>query len=511
MRWMLHDAMRWVHTWGGIITGLVLMIAFLMGSIAVFDDELDRWMMPDTRLPAMTEQVSLDRIIQPLIQQLAPPDARQVNWWAVLPDVRNPVIKLGLYGKPFANRQYLIDPHSGHLLPDPGTLGAREFFYRMHYSLLLRTANMPRLGVWLVGFAAMTMLVCIVSGIIIHVRIFKDFFTYRAGKNRQRSLLDLHNLAGVLVLPFHIMITFSGLVIFFTIYLPSAIQTLYSDGETSFYRQQGYYDRPPAMRPAPQQASLDSMARQATHIFNDAISVVHVHYSGDANAYVGMYPSGRNSIGSDGVISMYFDGSSGAVLQTTSARPVSGIQQFIVKLHIIEFDKIILRWLYFLGGLTGCVVIATGMLYWLEKRRIKHMQQQRYGTAIVAGIALASVTGLPLATLAMLLANQLLPHHITGRQWIEVIIFVSSCLFTMAHGIIGALWHNGSLPWRTQCRLITVLALGCVAANALGTGDHLLRTIARGDWAVAGTDLVLLATAAGAAYISRHLSRRQRN
>ena len=45
---------------------------------------------------------------------------------------------------------------------------------------------------------------------VTHRRIFKDFFTFRPAKGGQRAWLDAHNVTGVLVLPFYLMITFSG-------------------------------------------------------------------------------------------------------------------------------------------------------------------------------------------------------------------------------------------------------------------------------------------------------------
>lgn len=501
MRWTLQDAMRWIHTLGGIITGLVLMMVFLMGTISVFDCELDRWMIPDTRLPSVTEEVSLDKIVRPLVAQITPPGDQVRQWWVVLPNARNPFMVLELNGQ-----HRMADPRTGRLLPDAGTFGASHFFRPLHYSLHLRVAN---LGMWLIGLASMVMLLCLVSGVIIHARIFKDFFTFRPGKNLQRSVLDLHNLVGVLALPFHFMITFSGLIIFFLIYLPSAIQVLYPKGSESFYTQWlSLYDRPAAMRPAPL-ASLDEMAAVARRIWDgSALVFVRVRHPGDANAYVEMRPLEQNLIGHS-ADAVYFDGSTSAVLQIAPLRPVSRVQRFIVNLHVITFDSSLLRWLYFLGGLAGCALIATGMLYWVEKRRVKHARQgqRSLSLAAVSGITCAAITGLPLATLSMLLVNRMLPPLLHGRQWIEVIVFFSVWLLTALHGIAGTLWrHDGSAPWRTQCEFIVVLALGCVVANALSTGDHLLRTVARGDWAVAGTDLVLLATAAGAAYATRRLA-----
>ena len=58
---------------------------------------------------------------------------------------------------------------------------------------------------------ALLMLVAILSGIVTHKKIFRDFFTLRRGKG-QRSWLDGHNATAVLALPFHLMITYTGLV-----------------------------------------------------------------------------------------------------------------------------------------------------------------------------------------------------------------------------------------------------------------------------------------------------------
>ena len=51
---------------------------------------------------------------------------------------------------------------------------------------------------WLVGLAGMAMLALCVSGVIIHRKIFVDFFTFRSGSKPRRLILDLHNVTGVL-------------------------------------------------------------------------------------------------------------------------------------------------------------------------------------------------------------------------------------------------------------------------------------------------------------------------
>src|SRR3546814_13993857 len=82
----------------------------------------------------------------------------------------------------------------------PETLGG-EFFFKWLYNL-----HAGDLGMYIVGLAGMFMLVALVSGVIIHRRIFKDFFTLRPKANGQRAWLDAHTLFGVVGFPFHLVL-----------------------------------------------------------------------------------------------------------------------------------------------------------------------------------------------------------------------------------------------------------------------------------------------------------------
>ena len=48
--------MSWVHTWVGLVICALLFAIFWMGTLAVFDREIDRWMMPMTRLQRPTHR-----------------------------------------------------------------------------------------------------------------------------------------------------------------------------------------------------------------------------------------------------------------------------------------------------------------------------------------------------------------------------------------------------------------------------------------------------------------------
>jgi uncharacterized iron-regulated membrane protein len=153
-----------------------------------------------------------------------------------------------------------IDPRSGGALPDDQLKVGSGFLYPLHYSL---TFYWKGLGFWIVGFAALMMLVALVTGVVMHRKFFREFFTFRPKKAVQRSVLDLHNMMGVLALPFHFF-AFTGLVIFAGIYFPvshTQLEPLHELHEQHEAQTTGLpHDRAGVAAPL---ASVDDMVREA--------------------------------------------------------------------------------------------------------------------------------------------------------------------------------------------------------------------------------------------------------
>ncbi len=101
----------------------MLFAIFWMGTLAVFDRDVDRWMMPMTRV-AQTRAVSLDAL-KPIAENLGR-DAGQ--WWFDLPTDRVPTMQVSVYDeKRGTDERRDVDPSTGLLLEDPGTLGGTGF------------------------------------------------------------------------------------------------------------------------------------------------------------------------------------------------------------------------------------------------------------------------------------------------------------------------------------------------------------------------------------------------
>ena len=58
-------SLNWLHAWSGVVLGGLLFAIFWMGTLSVFDREIDRWMAPMIRLPAAEKTFSLE-VLRPL-------------------------------------------------------------------------------------------------------------------------------------------------------------------------------------------------------------------------------------------------------------------------------------------------------------------------------------------------------------------------------------------------------------------------------------------------------------
>jgi hypothetical protein len=157
------------------------------------------------------------------------------------------------------------------------------------------------------------------------------------------------------------------------------------------------------------------------------------------------------------------------------------------------------------------VCIATGFLFFVEKRKRQHAAKGAAGSRIVDALAVTTVTGMVIAAISLLIANRLLPVDVPGRGDWEELAFWAAWALALGH----ALWRTAPVrqariapAWREQCGAIAALAVTAVGLNWVTTGDHLGKTLMQAYWPVAGLDLCLLSVAALAAFAARQLRAR---
>lgn len=483
------QAMAWLHTWTGLVFGWLLFAIFLTGTLAYFKDETSHWMQPEIPARPINAEASLT-LAQDYLQQHA---AGASRWLIDLPDARDPALTVRWQqepGKPGERGRFeskTLDAQTGAEVQGRDTMGG-EFFYRFHFQL-----QMPYpWGRWLATSAAMLMFVALITGIITHKKIFKDFFTFRPRKG-QRSWLDGHNAVGVLVLPFHLMITYSSLVIFMSMVMPASIVASYGSNIDAFYDE--VFPETAIPERAGQALTLPPLTafltRASEHWTGGHIKRVTVNNPGDANASVQMSRATSDKIAYEYGSDVTFNAITGEQLGATPEKSVPmTIAGGFYGLHIGHFAGPVLRWLYFICGLAGTAMIGTGLVIWLGKRQLKHAKSgvMPFELRLVEVLNIAGMAGLVSAVAVFFLANRLLPLSLSGRADWEVNGFFIAWGLSVVHASL----RKGRTAWTEQLALGALLFSAVPLINALTTPWNLVTSLTQGDWALAGFDLTCL-------------------
>ncbi|MEM9317110.1 MAG: PepSY-associated TM helix domain-containing protein, partial [Pseudomonadota bacterium] len=215
------QSMTWLHTWAGLVFCWILYFMFVTGTLGYFDTEIDHWMQPEV---SETAELSAETRTATALAYLEE-HGQGAEQWVVTPggnrDERHVRVfyrmPAGEEGEEVVSENVRLSASTGQPLDDAArkTHGG-QLLYRMHYVLHYLDRD---IAFRLVGIMTLFMFVGIISGIIAHKKIFKDFFTFRPNKG-QRSWLDMHNLLSVSSLPFQLMITYSGLIFVTVLWMP---------------------------------------------------------------------------------------------------------------------------------------------------------------------------------------------------------------------------------------------------------------------------------------------------
>lgn len=475
------QSMAWLHTWSGLVVGWVLFAIFVTGTASYYRPEISRWMRPELSeavpdpVPAMTRAGAF--------LQKTMPDA--AGWSIKTPSSENPAVQVYWWknpGGPFHHA--LLDPATGERSTVRDTRGG-DFLYRFHFEL-----NLPPIwGRWIVSACAMVLLIALISGIVTHRRIFADFFTFRRDRSAQRGWLDAHNVMGVLALPFHLMIVYTGLVTLSTMLMPWAVKTAYHGDSLRYYAESGIMvpGRQPARRPGPA-LPLGDIVQRAIAATGETPELVMVSLPGDAAATVTAFfeePPGLAHLHPQ----ILYDAATGAELgRVGEAGAATRTGAVMVGLHEAHFAAAPLRLLFFLCGLMGAATVATGLVLWTVARAPKNAAPEGFGLRLVRILNLGTIAGLPAGLAAYFLANRLLPVALDARSQWEVGAFFT---VWVVNALASALYPRPR-AWSIALTVPALAYLAIPGADVLMVGDTRFLGF---DAAMAGLGLLLLLAA----------------
>lgn len=479
--------MAQLHTWCGLLAAWLLFAVFLTGTLSYFKESISLWMQPE--LPSVAANAEWDnrRLADYWQHYLTEHASTARSWQITFPNERVPVSTAVWFGQD-GREQSILDPTTLSLVTPRETRGG-DFFYRFHFQL----HHLPAVyGRWLIGIATMMMFVAIISGVITHKKILRDFFAFRPKKGA-RSWLDAHNAFSVLTLPFQLMITYTGLITLMSLYMPWGVERAFPDADARRQATSELHAFPlsgPATGQPAALYALSELVGDAEAHWQKPVQSLRVSHPGDAGARAVVWQSTHEALSAHRPQRIY-EASSGALLAETQPQRIDEqAHGIMVGLHAGRFANWGMRWIYFALGAAGCGMVATGLLLWTSKR--KHKKGSVVGIWCVERLNIATLAGMPIAVLAFLASNRLLPVALSGRAQWEINFFFAAWLLALLHAVLR---RSASQAWREQLTLTVIMLLCLPILNLLVPSYRVLGDLAEGDWQRVSVDLMCLVSA----------------
>ena len=358
----LRRVSSWIHLYGGLALGGLLIVISVTGSALVFEDTLNEWLRPDLHhISPSGERASLDEVIGAV--RKAYPDA--TPWIANLSTgpTEPVVVRLG----PEAPSVH-VDPYRATVLgeqrPDEGLLNT---LVGLHVELLA-----GRTGGLIVGVTGLLLVLLTATGLVLWwPRRLKQLWAALWISWRQGTIrfnYDLHRAGGFYTTLFLLLTALTGSAF---IFYPTTQQLIATVTATEPW--------PPSPPTVEEEHGVETPAAVSYRDVMAAVAQVlpeaeptYLYFPESAEAPVMVrlrtppewHPNGRSFV--------YVQPSDVSILRVDDAREASWgarVLQTFYPLHVGAVGGIVVKWLYVILGLAPAVLSVTGTVIWYQRWR----------------------------------------------------------------------------------------------------------------------------------------------
>lgn len=498
------------HSWLGVIISVALFIIFWAGSIILFIPELQSWAeTPAHPVQRSAPDMPLESVVEDVVAQY--PLNREEHLTILLANEQRPYHQFYIDLQAEEGRQgpeqvaeVKVDPKTGEVVGSLEQFHLMDFLYQLHFDLRLPG------GTWLVGLVTLIFLVLLFTGIYIHARkLFRNFFLYRR-YSRRNKLLDIHNVMGVMSLPFTLMYALTGLIFNLVIIFQIAFAVfLYQGDQEALLADAGYT----SVRQELSGRTLDmSIAYELlARLENDygyPVEMLRFYNYGDDNAVIQV--SGRRPGHFSQGFERYIRLRDAALLDSSLPGENNALRKgvdVLAALHFGDFAGLDLRMLYFLLGLGVCGMIVAGNLLWIDKRALQQNVTPR-AISLVGNMTLGGCAATLVATAAAFLAERTLPLGLDAARgdWVGRLFGFAWLLSALPALVIG----DKRRYLRISLYMSAVLMGLTIAADWLLYGDAMGHLWHLGYYSIVGVEIGLLLIIALCLWIAWRLSPGQR-
>jgi len=345
------------HRYLGLLVAIPIIIISLTGSILVFKDEVDNFMIPEL-VEVNAEpgtRLNYDKLMNLLNSKLP---NYEVGSWEVFDNGTT------------ADRVYLIkhdtvdwykvylDQYNGIVLSEPVALDhyLTDWLLDLHYKFLIGDT-----GLWFTGFISLILLFMGITGLIIYRQFWKRFFTLRLNLKKVVVFSDIHKLVGIWSAPILVVLGFTGVYWNVTEIIHHEFE--HSHDEEHIVTSDLYN----------QQLSLDKIVTQSK-IQMGGFKPNYIIFPFEPDLQLTLFGEVNDiSVVTSEYSSMVnFDKQSGELLSNYDIREASlfsAVVDSFRKIHFGYFAGLPSRIIWFVIGLTPLVFAITGTYLWIKRSK----------------------------------------------------------------------------------------------------------------------------------------------
>lgn len=397
-----------LHSWSGIVLGMLLYAVIFTGTVAVVADEIGEWSnsnyhqnlllttdLDETvrHLATITEKDYLDEI------SVYENDRQQVVYFFHT-HKQNPSGEMDEYGI-----QYLLTPQGEIVYQREGfgsDIYAQDDSYALSRFLVSIHTELHIPSPWgliLTGILGLAMLIAAVSGFMMHRHLFTDMFAIRKQRNGQSLKRDSHTVAGTWSIPFAILLAFTGSFFSFSTAfgLPAMGMVAFGgDQEALMYALVG--EQQHKSEEPMDSADLTAMVRDAATRQGSVPSFLSISHIGTESAsLLAFFMPTEGKVGYEQLV---YDGTTGNFVENkplvgTVPSAGSAVLSLIYPIHFGTFAGLFSKIVWISLGVAACYVTITGLQLYAHRNEKSETGWRWFSRLCVWGFL-----GLPLCSLS---------------------------------------------------------------------------------------------------------------
>lgn len=355
----------WLHLWPGLISAAIIFFVCITGTIAVYCDEIMALSAGDARFVKEVKETRkpAEELIDIIKKEF--PKRNRPSYMVSYKDPERSV-RFNTFSREEGLSMVYIDPYTGEILKDDGTI---YFFYitvHLHNSFLL-----GKTGQWIIDIATIIFVLEIITGLYLwwpkkrNKKAMDAAFKIKTGSTKKRLNYDLHKVLGFYAAAVILLLSVTGLLIAFEPLSQSLMKAFGADTTHDWQKELPKYKEGQAP------LELNPFIERSFEKYPDKKEMQIYTYRMDSSGYYMMRVA--NQVGLKSAQSpeyVIYDRFSGDEIKLPeSALKHEKVDNAIWVLHMGNWMGQIGKFITFLGGLIATSLPVTGFYIWWGKRK----------------------------------------------------------------------------------------------------------------------------------------------